>query len=159
MEVSPLASGFAPAPDFCSTVFRLPLELFLEIFSYLTDHRCFIRENYYGRDTRVNVRRGVAARSITIRRLTMTCWPLRNLLLPLLWVDVEGFIAHFYYDPDTRQGGEGSHLYAQCVYLRLNPEIATYVRYVRFPPILLPLTNNIPTQGHFRQFAYLGVPS
>ena len=70
----------------------------------------------------------------------MTCWPLRNLLLPLLWEDVEGCISHIYYNPDTGEGGEGSHLHAQCIYLCLNPEVATYVRYVRFLRSLLQLT-------------------
>ena len=71
----------------------------------------------------------------------MTCWPLRNLLLPLLWTDIEGCIPHIYYNPDTGEGGEGSHLHAQCIYLCLNPEVATYVRYsVRFPRSRLQLT-------------------
>jgi hypothetical protein len=71
----------------------------------------------------------------------MACWPLRNLLLPLLWVDVEGCISHIHYNHDTGEGGEGSHLHAQCIYLCLNPEVATYVRYVRFLRSGLQLTS------------------
>jgi hypothetical protein len=117
--------------DLCA-VFRLPLELFLEIFSYFVDHRRFIRENYRGRNLYVNIERKHAERSIVIRRLTMTCWPLRNLLLPFLWADAEGCISHTWYDYKTRSGGSGSNLYAECVYLSLNPTIATYVRSVGF---------------------------
>ena len=116
--------------DLHCAVLSLPLELFLEIFSYLTEHRDFIRENYYGRKMYVRVGREHAERSITIRRLTMTCWPLRNRLLPLLWADTEGCISHARFDYETKSGGALSHLYAQCVYLALNPTIAAYVRYV-----------------------------
>ena len=125
-------------PDLFCAVFRLPLELFFEIFSYLADHRRFIRENYYGRESYVYLERKHAERSIVIRRLTMTCWPLRNLLLPLLWADAEGCISHTHYDYKTKRGGPGLSLYAQCVYLSLNPVIAGYVRSVR--SILLKLT-------------------
>ncbi|KAF9643272.1 hypothetical protein BDM02DRAFT_1544475 [Thelephora ganbajun] len=111
-----------------SGIFTIPLELFLEVFSYLTDHRRFIRENYYGRRSFAFMEKKHAERSIAIRRLTMTCWPLRNLLLPLLWADVEGCISHTRYDCNTRRGGEGSSLHAQCIYLSLNPAIAAYVR-------------------------------
>ena len=56
----------------------------------------------------------------------MTCWPLRNLLLPLLWADAEGCISLYDY---TTRGGSG-YLYAQCVYLISNPAIAVYVQSV-----------------------------
>lgn len=115
--------------DLC-IVFGLPLELFLEIFSYFSDHRRFIRENYYGRQLYVDIETKHAEQLIIIRRLTMTCWPLRNLLLPLLWADVEGFISYTRYDYETRSGGPGSNLYAQCIYLLVNPAIAAYVRFV-----------------------------
>ena len=78
----------------------------------------------------VNIKKRNAERSIAIRRLTMTCWSLRNRLLPLLWADTEGCISHTRYDHTSETGGAESHLYAQCVYLSLNPAIATYVRYV-----------------------------
>ena len=130
-------SGYsAPASltptDLCRAVCKFPLELFLEVFSYLADHRRFIRENYYGRVLSLRIERKHAERSVVIRKLTMTCWPLRNLLLPLLWVDVEGCISHSPYDHNTKRGGLGSSPYAQCVYLASTPAIATYVRYVRF---------------------------
>ena len=118
--------------DLCRAVFKFPLELFLEVFSYLADHRRFIRENYCGREPRVRIGRKDAERSVVTRRLTMTCWPLRNLLLPLLWTDVEGCTPHSPYNYNTKRGGLGSSPYAQCVYLASTPAIATYVRYVRF---------------------------
>lgn len=114
--------------DLCWIVFKLPLELFLEIFSYLSDHRRFIHEHYYGRDMHAYIKRENVERSILIRRLTMTCWPLRNLFLPLLWTDPEGCISHIPYNHETKSGGEGSHLYAQCVYLLSNPAIAANVQ-------------------------------
>ena len=121
--------------DLCCTVFWFPLELFLEIFSYLADHRQFIRENFYGKKLRARVEREHAERSIVIRRLTMTCWPLRNMLLPLLWADAEGCVSHTSYDYWTHTGGSGYSLYAQCVYLISNPTIAAYVQFVL--PLLL----------------------
>jgi hypothetical protein len=99
------------------------------VFSYLTDHRRFIRENYYGRELHVIMEAKDAERSVVTRRLTMTCWPLRNLLLPLLWTDVEGCISHSHYNYEARGGGLGFSVYAQCVYLALNPAIAAYVQY------------------------------
>ena len=117
--------------DLRYTVFKFPLELFLEVFSYLADHRRFIRENYYGRRSGVGIGRQHAERSVVIRRLTMTCWPLRNLLLPLLWADAEGCIPHTRYDYNTKKGGWGSNPYLQCGYLATTPAIAAYVQCVR----------------------------
>jgi len=82
-----------------------------------------------------------AERLIAIRTLTMTCWPLRNLLLPLLWTNPEGCISYTRYDHETRTGGSGSNLYAQCVYLGLNQTIAAYVRYVRSRLLRLTVTH------------------
>lgn len=65
----------------------------------------------------------------------MTCWPLRNSLLPLLWTDVEGCVSHTRYYYGTNTGSSGSNLYAQCVYLTLNPVVATHVRCVQSPLI------------------------
>ena len=117
--------------DLC-TVFKLPLELFFEILSYSIDHQRFIRENYRGRQLYMGIERKHAERLIVIRKLTMTCWPLRSLLLPLLWTDVEGCISHTRYNCETGTGGPGSSLYAQCNYLFLNPAIAAYVQSVGF---------------------------
>ena len=69
-----------------------------------------------------------AERSIVMRRLAMTCRPLRNLLLPFLWADAEGCVSHSRYDYMTRRGGLGWDLYAQCTYLALCPAIAAHVR-------------------------------
>ena len=89
--------------DLC-TVFKLPLELFFEILSYFVDHQRFIRENYRGRQLYMGIERKHAERLIVIRKLTMTCWPLRSLLLPLLWTDVEGCISHFSYNYEAERG-------------------------------------------------------
>ena len=115
--------------DLCCTVFKFPLELFLEVFSYLADHRRFIRENYYGRELK-GIGREHAERSVVIRRLTMTCWPLRNLLLPLLWTDAEGCISHSRYNYNTNTGGLGSNPYDQCIYLASTPAIAVHIQRV-----------------------------
>jgi len=123
-------SPFFLVIDLRYTVFGFPLELILEILSYFSDHRQFIRENFYGRELHANVAREHGERSIVIRRLTMTCWPLRNLLLPLLWAEAEGCISHSRHDYETRTGGSGYGLYAQCVYLISNPTIAAYVQSV-----------------------------
>ena len=126
---------FGPAilthADLRCTVFKLPLEIFLKIFSYFADHRRFIRENYYGKKLTVHMERKHAERSVVIRRLTMTCWPLRNGLLPLLWTDVEGCISHISHDREVKRGTYGSSPYAQCVYLASNQAIAACVQCVR----------------------------
>ncbi|KAF9782926.1 hypothetical protein BJ322DRAFT_182478 [Thelephora terrestris] len=106
----------------------LPLELILEILSYFTDHRSFIRENYNGRGMYALMGKEHAERSIIIRRLTMTCRPLRNRLLPLLWADTEGCVSHTSYDYTTGTGGGGLRLYAQCIYLSKHRAIAAHVR-------------------------------
>jgi len=113
------------------TVFKLPLETLLNIFSYFAHHRDFIRENYYGRRSYVWIERGDAERSVVIRRLTMTCWLLRNGLLPLLWTDVEGCISHSDYSYAYKRGILGSSPYAQCAYLASNRAIAAHVQCVR----------------------------
>lgn len=128
-----------PVPRECTTqrkniriqtsgLLKLPLELFFEIFSYLSDHRSFIRENYYGREMHTRIERKHAERQLVIGRLTMTCWPLRNGLLPLLWTDAEGCISHIPYNWKTNRGGVGYHLYAQCAYLSSNRAVAAHVR-------------------------------
>ena len=73
-------------------------------------------------------------RLTAIRKLTMTCWHLRNMLLPLLWEYVEGcnLLGH----RPSRHHHAGSDqmvplqngLYAQCLYLIRNPTICAYVQ-------------------------------
>ena len=65
-------------------------------------------------------------RSTVIRKLTMTCWVLRDILLPVLWKDTEGCVVK----PPTHNSPirETYGLYAQCVYLLSNPAIAACVR-------------------------------
>lgn len=62
----------------------------------------------------------------------MTCWQLRNLLIPFPWTDAETCVRHAYYNPATRSGNAGLSLYAKCDYLSLYGTIATHVRFVRF---------------------------
>ena len=65
-------------------------------------------------------------RSTVIRKLTMTCWTLRNTLLPVLWKNTEGCIVR----PPSgmRETGMTYGLYAQCTYLLSDPTIAAYVQ-------------------------------
>ena len=107
--------------------------MFLEIFSYLSDHRHFICVNFEGRagSNYVFIGKEHAEQSIVIRRLTMTCWQFRDMLIPLLWTNVEACVRHTHYDPNTGSGGVGSSLYAKCLYLSLNRAIAAHVRFVR----------------------------
>jgi len=74
-------------------VFRLPAELIIEVLTYFGDpHRNVRREKAY---------RGIyeldeivplehVERLTVVRKLTMTCWHLRNMLFPLLWKYIEG---------------------------------------------------------------------
>ena len=110
-------------------VFKLPLELFLEIFSHFDDHRRYIRDTtgdgvWLGEAMRTQH----VERSTVIRKLTMTCWGLRSTLLPILWKDTEGCVVEQPYD--AHDTGTSYGLYAQCVYLLSNPTIATYVQWV-----------------------------
>lgn len=55
----------------------------------------------------------------------MTCWALRNALLPVLWKNAEGCVV------SSRPHGSYTYgLYAQCEYLLSNPTVATYVQCV-----------------------------
>jgi len=68
-----------------------------------------------------------------IRKLTMTCWHLRNMLFPLLWKYVEGCNMLSRRPPaHVRHLGPGLKigLYAQCSYLINNPIVCTYVQCV-----------------------------
>lgn len=64
-------------------------------------------------------------RTTIIRKLTMTCWSLRNTLLPVLWRDTEGCIVS-----SSPRNGHTYGLYAQCEYLLSNPTIAAHVQCV-----------------------------
>ena len=116
---------FGLASHLGRTVFKFPVEIFFEIFSYFDDHRRYTRDSYrsvwYGPITIHCVER-----STVIRKLTMTCWALRNALLPLLWKNTEGCVVM----PLSNGGGarETYGLYAQCVYLLSNPTIAAHVQ-------------------------------
>ena len=115
-----------PPSDADRTVFKLPAELLLELLSYFDDHGRAIRENCGGGLlVQTPLSRAQVERSTVIRRLTMTCWVLRNALLPELWRNVEGCMVFSYPRPGHTYG-----LYNQCVYLLANPAIAAYVRCV-----------------------------
>jgi len=110
------------------TVFKLPVELFFEIFSYFDDHRRFIRNTCGNGGFGMSMITQFVERSTVIRKLTMTCWALRNILHPVLWKNTEGCIAHL--PSPSRRTGKTYGLYAQCVYLLSNPMIASYVQWV-----------------------------
>ena len=137
MEVS---GGLRPkrptVPDLHLIVLKFPLELFLEIFSYLNDHRDFIKGTYHVGFTAQRMERKDVERSTVIRNLTMTCWPLRNVLLPVLWKDAEGCALL----PAGRKFAYG--LYAQCEYLLSNPAVAVHVQCVVRSPFCPKITQN-----------------
>lgn len=113
--------------DIDRTVFKFPAELLFEIFSYFGDHRRYIHDTCsngqrYGEVMRTKH----VERSTVIRKLTMTCWGLRNALLPILWRDVEGCVVRLPSDDPYIKKTYG--LYAQCVYLLSNPVIAANVQ-------------------------------
>ena len=67
------------------------------------------------------------------RKLTMTCWHLRNILLPLLWEYVEGCNLLDWPTIGSRRKVPLKYgLYAQCSYLLHNPTICACVRCVHF---------------------------
>ena len=130
MGIRALVLFFQPASDLGCTVFKLPVELFPEIFSHLDDHRRFIRATVGdtgGIVHGVGMKTHHAERSTAIRKLTMTCWPLRNTLIPTLWRNTEGCVVESVPNDDG-QARKSYGLYAQCTYLLSNPTIAAYVR-------------------------------
>ena len=111
--------------------------MLLEIFSYLDDHRDFIEEiphigdytngtPHIGEPLRTMWNYNVQ-RSTVIRNLTLTCRLLRNVLLPVLWKDVEGCVV---INPGYPRNTCTYGLYHQCEYLLLNPAVAAYVQCV-----------------------------
>ncbi|KAF9782927.1 hypothetical protein BJ322DRAFT_182548 [Thelephora terrestris] len=127
ISAAPLTHGVNPRCIQKSGIFRLPAELILGILAYFGDpHRNILHEKSgrYG-----SLEPKAVERLTVIRRLTMTCWHLRNRLLPVLWKHVEGcnmYLKHRSHGPHmtSRLGGG---LYAQCSYLLLNPTIGVYV--------------------------------
>ena len=65
-------------------------------------------------------------RSTVTRKLTMTCWALRNTLLPVLWKNTEGCVVR----SPSATTGKTYGLYAQCTYLLSNQMIASHVEWV-----------------------------
>ena len=125
---------FQPAPNLDCTVFKFPVELFFEIFSHLCDHRHYIHATSDERHELtwwVEMKTHDVERSTVIRKLTMTCWALRNALLPILWKNTEGCVVESRVSEDgDEEPGKTYGLYAQCVYLLSNPTIAAYVQLV-----------------------------
>ena len=128
-EVSPLLSTRSPsrfAFDATRTVFRIPAELIVEVLTYFGDPHHNILLVKVDKETNWPLLPERIERLTVIRKLTMTCWHLRNTLFPLLWKYVEGCNV-LCSDPVRRlQNG----LYAQCAYLVLNPAVGAYVQCV-----------------------------
>jgi len=122
-----------PTPHLRPTVFKLPIELFFEIFSHFDDHRSFIHNTRGGVWWGMRMTTECVERSTVIRKFTMTCWTLRNVLLPTLWKNVEGCVVHS--RSANSETGKTYGLYPQCVYLLSNPTIASYVRWVNPTPV------------------------
>ena len=121
-----------PADDYPTRilVFGLPPELIVGIFSHFGDPRHNIRREKSCRGSRILVLEDVE-RLTVIRKLTMTCWHLRNMLFPLLWEYVEGCNLFGPRPSHRRHAGMvflQNGLYAQCSYLIRNPTICAYVQ-------------------------------
>ena len=119
---------FRFASDLDHTVFKLPVELLFEIFSHFDHHRRYIRDSeniFYAAVMRTEH----VEQSTVIRKLTMTCWALRDALLPVLWKNTEGCVVEPPSGSDHTRKTYG--LYDQCIYLLSNPTSAAYVQYVR----------------------------
>ena len=132
-EVSPFVStGYLSRfpSDTTRTVFRLPVELIVEIITYFEDPHHNILSAKTVRGARRPLDPEDVERLTVIRKLTMTCWHLRNKLFPFLWECVEGCDV-VRYRPAHRRCTVGNGLYSQCAYLILNPTIGAYVQCVR----------------------------
>lgn len=110
-------------------VFGVPAELIIKILTNFGDPHRNIRHERCGRKGGTLFVESVE-RLTVIRKLTMTCWHLRNMLFPLLWEYVEGCnLCEPHPDLDEVIPLENG-LYAQCLYLIHNPTIGAYVRSV-----------------------------
>ena len=134
------SSGFHKVPirspfDVGRTVFRLPNELIVEVVTCFGDPHHNILSVKSTRGESASLYPEHVERLTAIRKLTMTCWHLRNMLFPLLWKYVEGCNVHCRRLMPLRPGSKrviqvGNGLYDQCVYLVLNPIIGAYVQCV-----------------------------
>ena len=135
---------WTPSNAICAVV-RLPNELVLEVLSYFRDpHRKILRARG-GPFPWLNLDPKYVERLTITRRLTMTCWHLRNKLFPILWKYVEGCnfaprhpASKTRYTPVPPKNG----LYSQCSYLLLNPSVGVYVQCVDLR-ILLPVSRTL----------------
>lgn len=115
-----------PASHSDCIVFKLPAELLFEIFSHFGDHRQTIRNTCGKSWSGLGMIPQSVERSTVIRKLTMTCWALRNTLLPILWRNTEGCAV---LQPSaSNRARKVCGLYPQCIYLLSNPTVASYVR-------------------------------
>jgi len=114
-------------------VFGLPAELIVGILSHSGDPHRNIRHERFCQGDGTPVLEHVE-RLTAIRKLTMTCWHLRNMLFPLLWEYVEGCNLFGRPTIHRRPGLEmvplRNGLYDQCSYLIHNPTICPYAQYV-----------------------------
>ena len=118
--ISPLSRS---AFDTAHTVFRIPAELVVKILTYFGDpHRNILSVKGYSGSYQALSPKHIE-RLTVMRKLTVTCWHLRNMLFPLLWEYVAGCKV-------LLRGRIGNDLRAQCAYLILNPAIGAYVRCV-----------------------------
>ena len=103
-------------------VFRLPPELVTEILSYFGDpHRNILSSLRECPQACVED----VERLTALRKLTMTCWRLRNALFPLLWEYVEGCNL---YNRVTHRPAFKNGLYSQSAYIVRNPAVGAYVQ-------------------------------
>lgn len=112
-------------------VFKLPAELIVETLSHFGDPHHNMRRERTGRGSGIPLVE-LVERVTVIRKLTMTCWGLRNILFPLLWEYVEG--CNMFAPCPDRPTAEHmislkNGLPAQCSYLIRNPTIGAYIQY------------------------------
>jgi len=132
IPTSPCTYGVKPRHIQTSGIFRLPAELITKILDHFEDSH---RKVLLGKSWVFPVAGTIFVERLTaIRRLTMTCWHLRNEFLPILWEYVEGcnLIPRHLSLCVFLQPNWGSlvtnGLYPQCSYLLLNPTICAYVQ-------------------------------
>lgn len=120
--------------DTTSAVFRLPVEVILDILAHFEDtHRKICPAGRILSLDLPNLYPEHVERSTVMRRLTMTCWHLRNVLFPLLWKYMEGRTRFSSHRAPFKWSRRSPHngLYAQCSYLLLNPTVGFYVQCVK----------------------------
>ena len=133
LETANVKAAEGPAfPNTGSTLFKLPLELIMEILSYFNCLPIITNKlnlSLFGINPKVS--RRYLERTDALRALSQTCRSWRNLFLPLLWERLESCCSVMDIDSGNRFESNMNSLIRKSALVCENPEIASHVRCVQ----------------------------